>query len=299
VCKEKRKGGLGVRDIRLVNLSLLTKWRLLTPELPLWKEVLVAKYGRHILYEVAWNNIRAPSKVSNWWRSITSLDKEVPGKNWISDSIRRKVGNGVGTSFWNSMWVGGSPGTLAVLFPRLYSLSTQKEGKVVDFFRDVGGTREWNFVWRRTLFQWEEALVLSLREVLQLVVLNLEEDRWVWMPDVEGSFSVKSAYNLLVKELWTDNVLEGELVEVFDHLWDSPAPSKVIAFSWQLLYDRTPTRFNLGARGITLEDKPWECVGCVGNVETSNHLGGGCCCLCVFVTLAFYATVCILVFMLH
>jgi hypothetical protein len=89
---------------------------------------------------------------------------------------------------------------------------------------------------------------------------------------MEGSFSVKSAYNFLVKELWTDNVLEGELVEVFDHLWDSPAPSKVIAFSWQLLYDRTPTRFNLGARGITLEDKPWECVGCVGNVETSNHL---------------------------
>jgi hypothetical protein len=62
---------------------------------------------------------------------------------------------------------------------------------------------------------------LRLREVLELVALNSEEDRWVWVPDLDGSFSVKSAYNLLVKELWTDNVLEGELAEVFDHLWDS------------------------------------------------------------------------------
>jgi hypothetical protein len=108
--------------------------------------------------------------------------------------------------------------------------------------------------------------------VLELVALDSEEDRWVWVPDLDGSFSVKSAYNLLVKELWTDNVLEGELAEVFDHLWESPTPSKVIAFSWQLLYDRTPTRFNLGVRGIILAEKPWECVGCVGNVETSNHL---------------------------
>lgn len=27
VCQPKEKGGLGIRDIRLVNLSLLAKWR--------------------------------------------------------------------------------------------------------------------------------------------------------------------------------------------------------------------------------------------------------------------------------
>jgi hypothetical protein len=187
--------------------------------MPLWKEVLVAKYGSHILYEVVWANFRVSPKASNWWRSIISLEKEVSGKNWISESIRRKVGNGVGTSFWNSNWVGGTP--LAVVFPRLYSLSIQKEGTVCDFLLEDGDTRLWNFLWRRSLFQWEEVLVLRLREVLEFVALNSEEDRWVWVPDLDGSFSVKSAYNLLVKELWTDNVLEGELAEVFDHLWDS------------------------------------------------------------------------------
>ncbi|MCI29143.1 ribonuclease H protein, partial [Trifolium medium] len=53
VCREKDQGGLGVRDVRLVNLSLLTKWRwrLLQPGLPIWK-VLVAKYGNHICHHV-------------------------------------------------------------------------------------------------------------------------------------------------------------------------------------------------------------------------------------------------------
>jgi hypothetical protein len=59
---------------------------------------------------------------------------------------------------------------------------------------------------------------------------------------------------------------------VFDHLWESSAPSKVIAFSWQLIYDRIPSRSNLQLRGIVVSDKPWECLGCVGQVETSNHL---------------------------
>jgi hypothetical protein len=61
VCKEKRNGGLGVKDIRVVNLSLLTKWRwrILQSERPLWKEMLVSKYGNHILTCVDWRNIES------------------------------------------------------------------------------------------------------------------------------------------------------------------------------------------------------------------------------------------------
>jgi hypothetical protein len=97
VCKEKNKGGLGVRDVRLVNLSLLAKWRwrILQPGKPLWKEVLVEKYGRHILYEVDWSILRTPSLASNWWKHIIALDNAVPGKNWLLESVVRKVGNGL------------------------------------------------------------------------------------------------------------------------------------------------------------------------------------------------------------
>lgn len=43
VCQPKENEGLGVRDVCLMNLSLLGKWRwmLLCGEKTLWKEILV------------------------------------------------------------------------------------------------------------------------------------------------------------------------------------------------------------------------------------------------------------------
>jgi len=36
--------------------------------------------------------------------------------------------------------------------------------------------------------------------------------------------------------------------KVFDYLWKSPAPSKLVAFYWTLLLNRMPTRKNLAVR---------------------------------------------------
>ncbi|GAU50085.1 hypothetical protein TSUD_371690 [Trifolium subterraneum] len=272
VCKEKSKGGLGVRDVRLANLSLLAKWRwrLLLPGNPLWKEVLVAKYGNHILNRVDWRDIRIPTLASKWWKDICTLDKVVDNHNWLAESMIRKVGNGTSTSFWCSNWIGEAP--LSVTFPLLFSLSNHKNGMVRNFCDHVGENWRWSFSWRRDLFQWEEDLVVRLREILEPVVLSLVEDFWSWKLDPEGKFSVKSAYTFLVEELTRDDDLEEAMATVFDQIWDSPAPSKVIAFSWQLLSDRIPTRRNLEIRGLLGLDMPWECVGCVGRVESTTHL---------------------------
>jgi hypothetical protein len=272
VCKSKSQGGLGVRDVRLVNLSLLAKWRwrLLQPGMPLWKEILVAKYGNHIVDHVVWSNRRIPGSSSSWWKEICTLEGVVPLKNWLGDSIVRKVGNGGSTLFWSSNWIGGA--SLSNLFPRLFSLSNHKEGTVDEFFASDGVGVKWFFSWRRPLFLWETDLLDNLLAILEPVNLSLVEDFWVWTPDPEGSFSVSSAYNYLVKELRIVDVLEPEVVVVFDHIWESPAPSKVIAFSWQLLHDRLPTRSNLLYRHILAPDAPRNCVGCVGVVESSTHL---------------------------
>jgi hypothetical protein len=52
MCKPKVDGGLGVRDLRLTNISLLAKWRwkLLQPEVEFWKDIVMAKYGSHVAY---------------------------------------------------------------------------------------------------------------------------------------------------------------------------------------------------------------------------------------------------------
>jgi hypothetical protein len=272
VCKAKSSGGLGVRDINLVNQSLLAKWRwrLLTPGRSLWKDILVAKYGSHILSEVDWASYRTPSWASSWWKNIIAVDKTIPGKNWFVESVSRKVGNGMSTSFWNTKWLGDE--TLVVAFPRLFSLSNAKDSVIFDFSVLEGEARVWSFSWRRNLFRWEEDLVRELVARLELVRLSSKEDCWFWRPGGDGVCSVKSSYILLSEDSGSDDVLEDSLVLVVNHIWDSPAPSKVIAFSWQLLYDRIPTRNNLEARGVLSLDIPWECLGCVGKVETSLHL---------------------------
>jgi hypothetical protein len=101
VCKDKCQGGLGVRDVRLVNISLLSKWRwrLLQPGMPLWKEVIVAKYGNHCVLFVDWSNNRIPVSSSNWWKDVCALERVVDSSNWLVDSLVRKVGIGSSTFF--------------------------------------------------------------------------------------------------------------------------------------------------------------------------------------------------------
>jgi hypothetical protein len=215
VCKEKCHGGLGVRDARIVNFSLLAKWRwrLLQPGLPLWKEVLIAKYGNHIAHHEDLSNRSIPASSSSWWKDICSLDNVVATKNWLAESLVRKVGNGASTFFWLSNWINGAP--LSIQFPRLFSLSTQKECKVEDFFIRDGEDSRWSFTWRRALFQWEIALLDRLLELLGVVNLTLVDDVWRWTPDPEGIFSVSSAYKYLAKELCTLEELDSEVAWIF------------------------------------------------------------------------------------
>ncbi|KAK2409313.1 hypothetical protein QL285_044747 [Trifolium repens] len=124
-----------------------------------------------------------------------------------------------------------------------------KDGSVDSFYKREGDIWSWSFSWRRELFQWERDLVVRLKESL-----------------------VKFTYSHLAASFQSDAELEGEEVVVFDQIWDSPAPSKVIAFSWQLLYDRLPTASNLEYRGIISPDTCRDCVNCVGRVESSVHL---------------------------
>jgi hypothetical protein len=51
VCQEKNNGSLGVKNIKVVNFSLLAKWRcrfLKLEDEAFWKDVLVAKNFHHL-----------------------------------------------------------------------------------------------------------------------------------------------------------------------------------------------------------------------------------------------------------
>jgi len=80
--------------------------------------------------------------------------------------------------------------------------------------------------------------------------LGFEEDRWRWCLEESGRFSVKSSCGKLEGMVLREDLWSEEDKSVFSKLWKSPAPSKVVAFSWKLLHDRIPTRANLAVRNV-------------------------------------------------
>ncbi|MCI22479.1 pantothenate synthetase, partial [Trifolium medium] len=162
------------------------RWRLLNREdVGLWKEVLVAKYGVHILNSVVWSTRLNSHLTSHWWKDICDLENCVESKNWVAEMISRSIGNGANTCFWSDLWIGDS--LLCVKFPRLFSLSLQKEAKVRELVSVEGERYNWNFIWRRRLFLWEEESVSQLVTSLANVRLSNVEDKWRWVVDAEGS----------------------------------------------------------------------------------------------------------------
>jgi hypothetical protein len=71
-----------------------------------------------------------------------------------------------------------------VKFPRLFSLSEQKEMMISDLV--VVPVDRSQLIWRRRLFQWEEERVGQLVELLREVRLTSDEDKWVWLLRMMG-----------------------------------------------------------------------------------------------------------------
>jgi hypothetical protein len=91
-------GGFGVRDVRVVNISLLSKWRwrLLENNQAVWKDVIMSKYGGNALGRVDLGVESKPWYASLWWKDVYSIGVNY-GINWFSNSISSKLGNGVNT----------------------------------------------------------------------------------------------------------------------------------------------------------------------------------------------------------
>jgi len=109
VCLSKEEGGLGVKDLHLFNLFLLSKWvwRCLSDDNVIWLKLIKFRYGSisdKLLNTEGGSGSRMDSI---WWRDLCSVGKEKGVEsNWLTTSISRRIGNGEKTSFWKEVWVG-------------------------------------------------------------------------------------------------------------------------------------------------------------------------------------------------
>ncbi|GJY15468.1 hypothetical protein Tco_0385890 [Tanacetum coccineum] len=107
-------------------------------------------------------------------------------------AIKKKVGNGFNTRFWEDLWKGEV--VLKDLFPRLYALETMKNISVANKMAQLS----LDFSFRRNARGGVEQLQLvSLQSLLQGLILPNTSDRWVWLISGDGEFSVSYVRNLI------------------------------------------------------------------------------------------------------
>jgi hypothetical protein len=108
----------------------------------------------------------------------------------------------------------------------------------------------WVWNWNGPLSDTEEQHLCTLKDLLAGLSLQQScSDRWRWIPDQIGIFSVKSCYSILLDQRQVD-VVDSDRLEALKKLWRNDVPSKVLVFAWGLLIDRLPTRHALHRRGI-------------------------------------------------
>lgn len=112
VCLPREWGRLGLRRIRDMNASLLTKWlwRLISNENSLWKKIIRAKYGTDA--RGRFTNKKLSTHGCSVWKGI-----EIH-KGFVEDNMSFKLGAGTEISFWNDIWCDKRP--LKFIFPQSY-----------------------------------------------------------------------------------------------------------------------------------------------------------------------------------
>ena len=94
ICSDKRKGGLGVRNLPLLNKALLCKWswRFAVEREALWRQVISAKYGEE---EGGWRScVVRESYGVGLWKAIRR------GWEAVGNNLVYSAGNGRRIRFW-------------------------------------------------------------------------------------------------------------------------------------------------------------------------------------------------------
>jgi hypothetical protein len=278
ICRSKEKGGLGIRNLRLVNISLLAKWRwrLLSAPNEVWAQTLIAKYGKEGGLSSDLRRLENRKFASLWWKDICRLGEvnRADRVDWCRAVMIKKLGNGYKTSFWNDVWIDDVP--LCVVFPRLFSMTTRPTGTINQFGRWRSGVWLWEFVWRRNPFVWEEELIGQLLTKVNRAEVKNCEDAWVSLIGNDDVYSVKAGYHYLCNNFLPDTNLSEHVCHTMKNQWCSLAPQKVVIFAWQLLHQRLPTRTNLLHRGIIAPELGSQCCLCCEGRESETHLFATC-----------------------
>nr|KAJ0215457.1 hypothetical protein LSAT_V11C300123840 [Lactuca sativa] len=213
VTAPKEIGGLGLGSLKVLNLSLITKWiwRLKVDSSGLWSKVIKAGVQDEL--------------------KLFDIDME--------EIMMKKIGSGEETMFWLDKWIGDS--TLKTSFPEAYNLKCNKHYKISDRLQNGFINWEWKSAPRTPELVSEINLLASRIRDFQIAQGN---DKWVCTLSSDGIFHVDRLRIQI--DRWNLPTLETPLK------WIHEIPLKVTCFMWRANLEKIPTACALLKRGIQL-----------------------------------------------
>lgn len=207
-------------------------------------------YGQVVGSLAQFHQLSIPPSASIWWKNLCRISWGSHGGDWISNNSRIKLGYGNIALLRHDVWLSDMP-LLNSCRPRCSS----------------------QFLWQLVLWS------LGLRYPLEAIHVRLGGsylreflvsrryasssaalDTWICSPHCSGLFLVSLTYILLSQPSFRVLRLSDQEVWILNKVQKSFPPSKVVAFSWQLLLDRVPTWSNLFSRGVITDIVTTACI---------------------------------------
>ncbi|KAH9791596.1 putative ribonuclease H protein [Citrus sinensis] len=248
LCKPKAYGGLGLKELNVMNKALLMKlsWGIISAKDNLWVQVLCTKYGV--------NNSNPPLSLptrygSHMWKAI--------GRIWSDTMLSRSwsVGDGKRIRFWWDCWVYKDK-----------PLANQVTAPIPDHLTNlmVADCVAANGQWNRALFDH----FLPHTAIMKIASIHppsdlLGPDQFYWSYSNKGNFSASSAYNVISSP---DNSLQDTS---WNMVWKWQGPQGVKVFIWLALHGRLKTKAEIARRHMVINT---ECDRCGAPVEDILHV---------------------------
>ena len=240
----KELGGLGVGNMMHKNLILLFKWwwRFSESDDCLWKKILMS------VHEIS--GLKASSgtfskvKEGMWAQLMSDEAKSSKIRSIVEEGMIIKLGNRTSVRFWHDRWC--EVGILKTIFPRLYAISIQKN----TFISHMGFWGEdawiWNLEWRRTVYEWEEEEVSTLKHHIEQNCPNRgREDGAYWKQSSKVGYPVKSIVEKMNES--SAPILPKPIISL---VWKNILPPRAQMTLWMANLEKLKTGDFLEEKGI-------------------------------------------------
>jgi hypothetical protein len=258
ICKPTKQGGLGIRDMELINKSLIinSAWNVAINKNPFLSAILKAKYYPNNTFWTA----PATCPRSVYWSSIFQV------KHYLHSNASLQIHAG-NSSIWSSPWTN--------IWSNIHDhlLLPVTNSPMPETISDLWmqGTKQWDHRLLSTTFSTHAVQVIESTPVVH----SDQQDILRWTPSTNGQCTSKTVYAQLAQLAQHNLPTHGsrsitqDANSILQKVWKGKSiPPFLKTFAWRLIRRALATG-ERSARYSTHIDK--HCTAC-GAIETDVHL---------------------------